>query len=143
VCVWVIPTKSFLGRARHFAIDSTGWMGSEGKKGTTERNLVLAHIVNLATRPPPARHSIASRGHRRRGPWWKRERTRTVDHHAGKNTVLFGSRSNFPYKQRSTGQTELKQEHHITTVNDTRMIAVAARRQQEHKSDTPPQGSSQ
>ena len=47
-----------------------------------------------------------------------------------------------PYKQRSTEQTELKQEHHITTANDTRMIAVAARRQQEHKSDTP-QDSSQ
>jgi len=53
-----------------------------------------------------------------------------------KTWSLFGSRSTPPSKR----STEVKQEHYITTANDTRMIAVAARRQQEHKSDTP-QGS--
>ena len=74
-------------------------------------------------------------------PVVERERTRIMDRDAGKNmSLLLGLEAPPPTSNIRRGRAELKQEHYITTANDTRMIAVAARRQQEHKTDTP-QGS--
>lgn len=143
------PTNHFwVVSIHHFPI-ATVYIddGAKGKKKKTERDLVnLAYpIVNLATRPPPARPSLdhTSRGHRRCGSWWKGKGQGWVDHPScGKKTTTWSCCLGLeaPPLQVTFDGAGRKLSRNITTANDTRMIAVAARRQQEHKTDTP-QGS--